>query len=148
MQPNDPGFTPPTAVPPGPPSGAAASKVMGPAVGLIVTGALGVLAGLVNIFARGAVLAALAAQDPNLRHMPMGSAAGSVIGGVWALATGGFVIFAGVQMMKLRAYGLAFAGAILALVPCLGPCCCVGIPAGIWALVVLNSADVKASFQP
>jgi hypothetical protein len=35
---------------------------------------------------------------------------------------------------------------IVAMVPCLGPCCIVGIPIGIWALVVLMKPEVKAAF--
>jgi hypothetical protein len=37
--------------------------------------------------------------------------------------------------------------AILALVPCTSPCCLAGIPAGIWALVVLAKPEVKAGFH-
>jgi hypothetical protein len=32
------------------------------------------------------------------------------------------------------------------MIPCLSPCCCLGLPIGIWALVVLLDNNVKASF--
>jgi hypothetical protein len=32
-------------------------------------------------------------------------------------------------------------------VPCISPCCLVGLPIGIWALVVLNKPEVKSSFH-
>jgi hypothetical protein len=37
--------------------------------------------------------------------------------------------------------------AILAMVPCLTPCCFLGLPVGIWALVVLNRAKIKSEFH-
>jgi hypothetical protein len=36
---------------------------------------------------------------------------------------------------------------ILALAPCISPCCLVGLPIGIWALVVLSKPEVKSSFH-
>lgn len=51
----------------------------------------------------------------------------------------------GLQMRAGKGYGLAMTGAICAIVP-LTSCCCVTMPAGIWALVVLLNADVKAAF--
>lgn len=49
------------------------------------------------------------------------------------------------SMLKLKSWGLALAGAILALVPC-SCCCIVSMPIGIWALVVLLDKDVRRSF--
>jgi len=37
------------------------------------------------------------------------------------------------------------AGAVVAMLPC--QCCCLlGLPAGIWALVVLNKPEVNSQF--
>jgi hypothetical protein len=47
--------------------------------------------------------------------------------------------------MQLRSYRLAVAGSILAAVP-LSPGIIVGLPMGIWALVVLTKNEVKAAF--
>jgi len=55
---------------------------------------------------------------------------------------------AGINMIKLRAWNLSVAGSIVAVIPCLnGNCCCVAIPLGIWALVVLNKDHVKQLFN-
>ena len=62
---------------------------------------------------------------------------------------GVIVLLAGIRMLKLRSYGLAVTGSILAMIPCLSwmACCGIGEVAGIWALVVLMSPDVKALFR-
>ena len=58
------------------------------------------------------------------------------------------VILAGAMRMKdLRNPGLARGACILALIPCLGPCFVLGIPFGIWGLVALADANVRAAFE-
>jgi hypothetical protein len=68
--------------------------------------------------------------------------AGNVIG----IVVGALIIYAAVQMMSLRSWGLCLAAAILALIPCIGPCCCLSLPFGIWAIVVLLDDRVRAAF--
>jgi hypothetical protein len=51
------------------------------------------------------------------------------------------------KMQSLKSYEFAFVAAILAMVPCLTPCCFLGLPVGIWALVVLNRAKIKSEFH-
>jgi len=58
---------------------------------------------------------------------------------------GAFVIFSGLKMRLLRSYGTAVTGAILAAIP-ITPGALIGLPMGIWALVVLSKAEVKAAF--
>jgi len=57
------------------------------------------------------------------------------------------VLFGGVRMQRLQSRGLAMAAAIIAIVPCVSPCCLVGIPLGIWALVVLAKPEVRSQFE-
>ena len=58
------------------------------------------------------------------------------------------VVIAGAfQMLKGRNFGLAMAAAIISVIPCCSSCCIIGIPFGIWALIVLNDPQVKASFR-
>ena len=57
-----------------------------------------------------------------------------------------FCLWSGINMVRVRGYGICRFGAILAVVPCVGPCCLIGIPFGIWALVVLSKPEVRASF--
>ena len=57
------------------------------------------------------------------------------------------VIFVGALKMKnLSGSGWARAGAILAMIPCVSGCCLLGLPFGIWALMVLSNRDVKRAF--
>ena len=60
---------------------------------------------------------------------------------IWSALT----IQGSLNAMRLRGYGLAVVGAIGAMVP---PAitCTVGLPIGIWMLVVLNRPGVKAAF--
>jgi hypothetical protein len=50
-------------------------------------------------------------------------------------------------MQKLSSYGLSLTTAIVVLIPCFSPCCLLGLPIGIWALVVLNKPEVKSQFR-
>jgi hypothetical protein len=68
---------------------------------------------------------------------------GGAIGSVCSL----IIIVGGLKMRSLSGYGLAMTGAILALIPCTNSCCIIGMPVGIWALIVLVNADVKAAFR-
>jgi len=61
------------------------------------------------------------------------------------LAISLLVGYGALQMLKLRSYGWSLAASILALIPCTSPCCVVGLPIGIWALVVLSRPEVKAA---
>jgi predicted lysophospholipase L1 biosynthesis ABC-type transport system permease subunit len=66
--------------------------------------------------------------------------------GVIGLIVAGIVGFGAMRMMQLRSWGLSLAVSILAMIPCISPCCLMGIPIGIWALVVLNKPEVRAAF--
>jgi hypothetical protein len=52
-----------------------------------------------------------------------------------------------ISMLRVRGYSLAMVGAISALFPCEIYCCLPSLPLGIWALIVLSSADVKRAFR-
>jgi hypothetical protein len=56
-------------------------------------------------------------------------------------------IAGGICMLARRARGLAIIGALVTAVPATSPCCLLGMPIGIWALVVLLQSDVKAAFR-
>ena len=55
-------------------------------------------------------------------------------------------IFGGIKMRAAKSYGLVMIAAISCLLPCLQPCCVLGLPTGIWSLIVLMNADVKRLF--
>lgn len=56
------------------------------------------------------------------------------------------VVVGGVKLMNLSGTALPVAGSVLAMIPCTVGCCCLlGLPAGIWGLVVLSRPDVRAA---
>ena len=58
------------------------------------------------------------------------------------------VIFAATRLRSLRSPGLVYAGAIVASLPCcMGvPCCCIGLPVGIWVIMTMQDEQVKSAF--
>lgn len=57
------------------------------------------------------------------------------------------ILIAATRMKKFQSRTLCMAGAILAMVPYINSCCCIGLPIGIWALVALSDGNVKAAFE-
>ncbi len=51
------------------------------------------------------------------------------------------------SMIRKGSYVWAVATSCLAMVPILGPCYVLGIPIGIWALIVLRRPQVRESFR-
>lgn len=137
------GYTPPPNV------AAAAARVKGPAMTLIVITAVGILLQLASLAMNLAGMSQFPAGLPPEyeRWAAMMSGTLGVVGTVITLAVGGLIIYGAMKMMNLQSYGLAMAASIVAMIPCLSPCCCLGLPAGIWAIVVLNNAEVKAAFR-
>jgi hypothetical protein len=145
------------AVPSGPPptmaiipaSGSAAQEqVNGPAIGLIIVAILGFMlqaAALAFNIAGKSLLPAT--QMQNEAWVNMFSGAIGVVSNIIAILVSGLILFGGIQMRKLDSYGLAMTASIVALIPCISPCCVVGLPIGIWALVVLSKPEVKSAFH-
>lgn len=72
----------------------------------------------------------------------------------WGLAALGLlssalIIGGGIRMLSLKSYSLGVCGAIFAALPCVSgvACCGVGEIVGIWALIVLLNAEVRAAFR-
>jgi hypothetical protein len=68
---------------------------------------------------------------------------------VCSVLAGVLIILGGIQMLRMRSYALAVAGSVLSAIPCLSllACCGIGEGVGLWALVVLLSADIKQLFE-
>ena len=124
----------------------ALAKVKPMALTLLITMAIMmalIVVGLIfNVLIAGA---GAAAGEEGMGAMMSGTQ--GIIQGVMGLIFGGVIIFGCMQMMKLESYGLGMAACILAMIPCFSPCCILGIPIGIWCIVVLNDPVVKASFR-
>lgn len=69
-----------------------------------------------------------------------------VIGTLRVVIPYGIVVFGAIRMKQLKNYNLAIAASILAMLPC-SACCILGLPVGIWSLVVLCNRDIHAAFQ-
>ena len=129
----------------------ALSLVNGPAIALLVTAVLGMLANgigiVVHIMGRG-FMPPMYGMNPDVLRMiqvfngPMG-----LLVRIVPLALGIFVLFGALKMQQLRSRGLAMTAAIVAMVPCLSPCCLLGLPFGIWALIVLSKPEVQSQFD-
>lgn len=57
------------------------------------------------------------------------------------------IIYGAVKMLKGANFKLAKTSTILAMIPFTSCCFVVGIPIGIWSLIVLHRPDVKAYFD-
>jgi hypothetical protein len=151
--------------PGGPVGGNAQQKVLGPAIGVLVVGVLNALYGVYETFngltydpkQAEAALKIAAAQNPQLKteqlnmaqSMMPASGANMIIFGLVVLVVAGLTIFGALKMKNLESKALAMTASILAMIPCLSPsaCCLFGIGLGIWSLVVLSNAEVKAAFR-
>src|SRR5580658_8799351 len=143
MQPIDP-YLPPGAAPPGIDPRA---RVNLPATLIIAAQVLGLLIEIASLALKGPIEAFVRSYMESLgKPVPPGAFSGNPIMHVLGIAGGGFVIYAMLEMRRLRRFPIVIAGAILAMLPVGSLCCCFGLPLGIWALVVLFNADVRAAF--
>lgn len=126
-------------------------RVSGPAIGLIVTGILGILGALAGVLMN---LAGVGFSAADLRGTPelerlltwMGGTIGTVANLI-SLAVSGLILYGGLKLQKLENYALCVVAILLAMLPCVSPCCCIGLPVGVWALVVLNHPEVRSQFR-
>lgn len=133
----------------------AMSQVSGPAIALIVCTAIGIALAVLGILMQllGMSMAGMNmgqfdnGQNAEMaKMMEMFSGAAGIVFRCIAIAVGIFIIFGCVKMKRLENYNLSLAACIIAMLPCLSPCCCLGIPFGIWAIVILNKPEVKQYF--
>jgi hypothetical protein len=125
-----------------------------PAIALLVTGCLYALGGLgfCGLGAYGFTATPPLPSGPNAEMMAeyrsayQRSAAMYSSSGLFALVVSALIIFGAWQMRNLKSYGLALTSSILAMIPC-HLCCMVGLPIGIWALIVLLKTEVKSAFS-
>ena len=120
-----------------------AGRVSAPAIGLMVAGGLSA-ATMLLFMALSAIGGTAAISDPETRDALPGI--GILLGlGTVKLVLDLLTVYAGWQMRKLQSWGVCMAGSIIAMVPCF--CCILGLPMGIWALIVLIDNEVKQAFN-
>jgi len=127
----------------------ASRQVSGPAIGLLVTGVVGVffaaLALIGSILGMG--LAPFIRDEIPERYAEFWEGSVGAASAVVGLAVAAFIIFAALKMRDLKQWELSLAASIVAMIPCVSPCCILGLPIGIWALVVLLRPEVKEAFH-
>ena len=122
-----------------------------PAIGLLITGIVGAIFALLTVLGTGlgslALFGSRWIDDVPDWYGEMFEGAFAVGGAVVELAVAAFIIFAALKMKDLQQWGLVVAAAVLAMLPCISPCCIIGLPIGIWCLVVLMRPEVKSAFS-
>jgi hypothetical protein len=145
--------TPPAAIPTMQPLGgayvnpAAADQVNGPAIGLMIVAIIGFLWQIANLVWRMFFSAVTAAQSNQPELVTMLSGTLGLVGSILGILSSILVLFGALKMKKLESHGLAMAVSIIAMIPCVSPCCLIGIPIGIWSLVMLSKPEVKSAFH-
>lgn len=131
---------------------AALAAVKGPAIALKVTAiigwilmAFGLLTNVLNI-AGIQLIPTPPADDSMPSWMRMQGVLG-IIGNLVGIGIGAVIFMGSTKLQNLKDHGFVLTAAVLAMVPCLSPCCLIGLPIGIWAIVVINRADVKPHFS-
>jgi hypothetical protein len=130
----------------------ARDAVAAPAIALMVLGGTYVCISILALVLRLTGFSFMAPQEEErLMQNPgykfghqLGVTAGVIIE-VVGMCLGGIMISGALQMKKLKSYGYALTATIVAMLPC-HYCCLLGIGFGIWALVVINRADVRSCF--
>jgi hypothetical protein len=105
------------------------ARVTAPAIGLIVVGVL-------SLFPLFVLAAYVNASGSRLLTENLA-----------LLAIPAIIVVGAISMLRLRSYGWAIAAGVLALSPIpSGPCWLIGLPIGVWSLVILSRPEVKAAF--
>lgn len=127
------------------------SVLVAPAIALMVVSGLAVVVGILGLLGdvfllvSGAVERLEAANDGPFSEYTTITI--RIIWGIILVAASGYVMYGAMQMKQLTNYAAARTAAVISVIPCLGPCCFLGIPFGIWALVVLSKPEVRDSFR-
>ena len=126
--------SPPTPHGDSPGDADASRQLRGPGIGLVLTGILNWI---------GIPVSLLVIQNHFADELPSQAVIGTIA--VVALIASGLMIAAGFLMMRCRGRALAKFGSILAML--VSPGNLLGLPIGIWSLVVLSQREVKAAFR-
>jgi hypothetical protein len=139
-------------VPPGIPQPMAANPaatgamVKGPAIFMMVLAIIMILLQLLFAVLNLAGSAIAADLPPEIRDKIIAQGAFGLVQNVVIIIINIIILIGSIKMKKCQSYGLAMAASILCIL-CDWGCCCLGIGAGIWAIVVLSKPEVKAVFR-
>lgn len=132
------------AAAPSAPSRPAAERVNGPATGLMVVAILGFVTQATSFFWNVFGMSFRGMGNDQMMNFFTGTI--GVLFNFIAVTFGVIIILGALKMKKLESHSWGTAASIIAMIPCISPCCLVGLPIGIWSLVVLSDPDVKAAF--
>jgi len=163
-----PSATPPPLVAGGNGRAAALRRVKAPAIALVVSASLDILLATWGLLET--VFFSTSAQQSNsemqqlnnalrqldnpqiqefvqklmsiLHNRPIG-----IVSDLFGLAMSVLILMGALKMKSLRSYEFSITAAILSMVPCVTPCCFIGLPFGIWALIILRTPEVKSHFH-
>ncbi len=129
-----------------------AAQVSGPSIGLLVTGIIGGVFSIIGLFMSflGTSLSSLMADrfdEFDDRYVELYEGAAGIASSLIGILVAALIIYAALKMKELTQYGLCMAASILAMIPCISPCCIIGLPIGIWCLIVLTKPEVKTAFH-
>ena len=137
----------------------AARLLQGPSLALLLMGTVGLVITLSGFVARDWLVDALLRATANFPAAVPSEQLGlwktelsrnltmrDYVRGLAGVVINGVMIAGALAMRRLENRNLALAAATFALIPC-QCCCCVSIPFGVWALLMLNRPEVKQSFR-
>lgn len=126
-------------------------QVQGPAIALIVVSSIAIFLGVVGLaFDVVFILTGVVERLEAMNDGPVSEYTQIAIRGIWGVIlvlASSFVLYGAINMKNMTDYSTAKAASIVAMIPLIGPCCILGIPFGIWALVTLNKPGVKSKFS-
>jgi hypothetical protein len=127
----------------------ASDQVSGPSIGLLITGILGAAFSFIGLIGSLFETGIESIKSPELirGYASIAQGAAGVAFCFVGLLVAGFIIYASLKMKALTQWSLCLAASIIAMIPCISPCCIVGLPIGIWCLVVLTKPEVKTAFH-
>ncbi|MBI2479838.1 MAG: hypothetical protein HYV60_14750 [Planctomycetia bacterium] len=115
---------------------------------LIAYAAVQIIFVTISLFVSGA--ASFAVLDRVKEQGGNNAAMGIVAGQILAVVLSGVVMFTilagGVQMIRFKVWGLCLAACILTMMPC-SYLCILGLPIGIWGIVMLSLGSVRSAFH-
>jgi hypothetical protein len=131
------------------PSPGVLNQVSAPSIGLLITGIIGAFFSGITLLSIGigTGLSSFWMDEMPDRFTEIYEGAFAMGSSFIGLVVAAFVIYAALKMKELTQWGLAVAASVLAMIPCISPCCVIGLPVGIWCLVVLNRPEVKNAFR-
>jgi hypothetical protein len=125
----------------------ARAKLMFPGIALACVSGLLILVFILDLvlFATGMPIGATSGVPPEMQEWirPF-----TIAVCIFAALANVFNVVAAIQMVRVRTWGLALAGCIVAAIPLTSSACCVlTLPFSIWGIVMLVKPEIKAAFK-